>query len=884
LKRTFYLKLANFVIRFHRWILGAAVILTVAVGFSATKINIKTEWVDLLPQDLPMVEELKQVIKNYDSDSGIVIILDGNNRTELILACEALAQKLKDSPLIRQVDYRIPIEYLNRNALLLLPESHLERILKNYPGLGFRNLITAVNSELEESYIDTVGNKLQRHRAEASHFLEILKKFIDSAYGQLQQNNLTPGEIKNSIDKQLSPMPYILSADQKSLMMVAYPRSRQNDDAPTIRKIVSDSIKDQQVIGSLTGAYILSYDEIQTIKKDTILSTLIATVMLLVLFMVTFRIFLMPLYAMVPVQMALVWTLAFININIGHLNLITSLFGVILLGLGIDQAMHMISHFTEERVRGKTVEEATRHTFVTTCPAILTGSITTSIAFFSLMISNFKGISELGLSTGVGMLFALLAVTFVLPALLVLHGTKIDKQKKQTPHRPLFSLLAKYEMPFIKKHAEVILISIGVLTVFFLFFSTQIKFDRNPLNMMPQNLESVEILKTMVKRFGISPDTALLIADNLEESQELTLKFSKLNSIALVDSINSYYPAPKVQQKRFEIIQKIRDKINSTPYAEVMTPKEIELILNEIKRFEININKISGLADIQGLPSIAKTCRQITKNDKGKSRVDDLIGKMAGNQLSSFNRINFYQSEFEKNTRNFLNQLTSVTPIYYGMVPEIIKKRFIGKDGRFLITLVPNNDVRESPYQEQFIREVQSVHPRVTGTVPLYYQAIKVADDQRKLVALATFLAILVVLLIDFKNPIRIGLALIPLFVGNIWLLGLMGLFGIKYNVVNMISIPLLIGIGIDYGVHYIHRYVQEGKGSNRAVLESTGRAIFLAALTNICGFTSLLVAQHRGLYSFGLVLSLGIFLCFLVTIFMLPTMIEWLEKKGIKI
>jgi predicted RND superfamily exporter protein len=99
-----------------------------------------------------------------------------------------------------------------------------------------------------------------------------------------------------------------------------------------------------------------------------------------------------------------------------------------------------------------------------------------------------------------------------------------------------------------------------------------------------------------------------------------------------------------------------------------------------------------------------------------------------------------------------------------------------------------------------------------------------------------------------------------------------------------MISIPLLIGIGIDYGVHYIHRYVQEGKGSNRTVLESTGRAIFLASLTNICGFASLLIAQHRGLYSFGLVLSVGIFLCFLVTIFMLPAMIEWLEKKGIKI
>jgi predicted RND superfamily exporter protein len=850
----------------------------------ATQIKIKTEWVDLLPQDLPMVEELKQVIKNYDSDSGIVIILDGNSRAELIEACENLAVKLKDSGLIRQLDYRIPIEYLNRNALLLLPNSHLERILRNYPGLGFRNLITAVNVELEESYIDPVGSKLQRHRAEASHFLEILKKFIDTAYSQLQQSNLTPSEIKASIDKQLSPLPYILSADQKSLMMVAYPKSRQNDDAPTIRKIVSDSIKDKQVISSLTGAYILSYDEIQTIKKDTVLSTLIATVMLLVLFMVTFKIVLMPLYAMIPVQMALVWTLAFINFQIGHLNLITSLFGVILLGLGIDQAMHMISHFTEERVRGKTVEESIRHTFVTTAPAILTGSVTTSIAFFSLMIANFKGISELGLSTGVGMIFALIAVTFILPSLLVLHGQKIDKHKKLTPHRPVFALLAKYEMPFIKKHSEKILITIGAITVFFFIMGTQIKFDRNPLNMMPQYLESVEVLKTMVKRFGISPDTALLIADNIEESQELTLKFSQLNSIALVDSINSYFPAPKVQQKRFEIIQQIREKINNTPYAEVMTPKEIELILNEIKRFEININKIAGLADVQALPNIAKTCRQITKNDRGKSRVDDLIGKMAGNQLSSFNRINFYQSEFEKNTRNYLNQLTSVTPIYYSMVPEIIKKRFIGKDGRFLITLVPNNDVRESPYQEEFIREVQKVHPRVTGTVPLYYQAIKVADDQRKIVAVATFLAILVVLLIDFKNPIRIGLALIPLFVGNIWLLGLMGLFGIKYNVVNMISIPLLIGIGIDYGVHYIHRYVQEGKGSNRTVLESTGRAIFLASLTNICGFASLLIAQHRGLYSFGLVLSVGIFLCFLVTIFMLPAMIEWLEKKGIKI
>lgn len=140
-------------------------------------------------------------------------------------------------------------------------------------------------------------------------------------------------------------------------------------------------------------------------------------------------------------------------------------------------------------------------------------------------------------------------------------------------------------------------------------------------------------------------------------------------------------------------------------------------------------------------------------------------------------------------------------------------------------------------------------------------------------------IAVLLILLIDFRSIKFTILALIPLAIGAIWMVGMMALFGMKYNMANFMALPLIIGIGIDDGVHILHRYFIEGRRSMPKVLKFTGRAILLTSLTTMIGFGSMGLASHRGIASMGIILFMGVGACFVSSAFVLPSFITIMEK-----
>ncbi len=127
-------------------------------------------------------------------------------------------------------------------------------------------------------------------------------------------------------------------------------------------------------------------------------------------------------------------------------------------------------------------------------------------------------------------------------------------------------------------------------------------------------------------------------------------------------------------------------------------------------------------------------------------------------------------------------------------------------------------------------------------------------------------------------------LALIPLTVGAIWTVGAMTLLGIELNMANVIAIPLILGIGIDNGVHVIHRYRIEGAGNIGTVLSTVGRAILLTSITTIAAFGTFAFGLYRGLSSMGIILGLGITICFFMSVYLLPAMFGAIEKAGVKL
>ena len=122
-------------------------------------------------------------------------------------------------------------------------------------------------------------------------------------------------------------------------------------------------------------------------------------------------------------------------------------------------------------------------------------------------------------------------------------------------------------------------------------------------------------------------------------------------------------------------------------------------------------------------------------------------------------------------------------------------------------------------------------------------------------------------------------LTLLPLVVGMIWMLGVMVLCHLPFNPANIMVLPLLVGIGVAYGIYVVQRFRQEGEATFYG--KSTGRAVILSALTTIAGFASLLIGKHQGIRSLGLVMTIGVSACLLATLAMLPALLEIARRRG---
>jgi len=167
-----------------------------------------------------------------------------------------------------------------------------------------------------------------------------------------------------------------------------------------------------------------------------------------------------------------------------------------------------------------------------------------------------------------------------------------------------------------------------------------------------------------------------------------------------------------------------------------------------------------------------------------------------------------------------------------------------------------------------------------TGLPPVYRNLINYFSEDGKFATKLALVVIFIILLLDFRNVRKAALAIVPLAIGALWMLGVMELSGLQLTMMNAMAVPLIIGIGIDDGVHIIHRYQIEGNKGHKTVFASTGRAVLLTSLTTMLGFGSLTFATYRGLGSMGISLFIGVGTCFLATILVIPAIMGIVARR----
>ncbi len=895
MRKVFFYKIADLIEKRTKLIFFLGLIITLVAVFFAGKIYIKTSFKDLMPQSHSTVKEFNKIIDNYKSASNIIIGAKGNNEEDLKKFVEEITPQIKNiKKFIKRVEHKISSDFLENNAFKLMKEKDLKNAKDMYKDLGILPLLREINNNFERTYVadgeESISNQEKENLAVAS--LDGIKNWLQTMEFYLKNNN-NENKIhaKKAVSKLLIGENYMMSQDKKMILLFAHPNfSVENIDKSTIlmKKLDSLILKTSKNYPSIelsgaSGTIPLAVEEMEAAYADMNITSLISFVLIIILFIFSFRMLSAPLLAGFSLIIGIVWTAGLIGATIGSLNMMTSMFAVILIGLGIDFNIHVIAAYNENKAKNKNENESLKLAFEKSGNGILMGGITTALAFFTMLVSENAGMKEFGFVAGSGVLLSVLSSIFILPSLLVLRD-KIKKKKIKVKNKSEFNLLGNiaehiYNKPFLYVFATVL------VTVFLTYSTSKITFDYDYLSLQPEGLKSIAMQDTILEKFNMTPDMVLITTSDIERAREITKEAKKLKKVALVTSISDFIPSEDEFKKRTPYIKEIASYLENTE-TQKLTEENFDEFIDEIYRIEDNVIELAQLSFTGGQEKVDKKTKELVGDleisaDERKSLMKNLATKLQENKELSIKYLNNFQNDYEPFFRNLAKKMTSQEKINWKNLPKDISERFISEDKKhFLVTIYPKEQVWNFEFLESFSKQMKKIDEKITGMPLVFIILMDLIAKDGKLAAILTLIIVFLLLMIDFKDFKLSILTLLPLVLGTIWMLGLMQIFGMQLNLMNVMGVPLILGIGIDDGVHILHRYRVEGKYRIKKIFSSTGKAVFITSLTTIMAFGSLGFATSRGLASLGITLAIGIATCFFTTLFVIPSLIGLMEKS----
>jgi hypothetical protein len=228
-----------------------------------------------------------------------------------------------------------------------------------------------------------------------------------------------------------------------------------------------------------------------------------------------------------------------------------------------------------------------------------------------------------------------------------------------------------------------------------------------------------------------------------------------------------------------------------------------------------------------------------------------------------------------------LKMNVSATPVRVEDMPENLRERYISRNEVYLINVYPSVDVWDIDQRTEFVKQLKQVDPNVTGNAIHMFESTRLMKEGYVYGGIYAMVAIFIYLFLSFGSLRAALVVLLPVAVGSAWTVGIMDLINVSFNLANLVILPLIIGIGVVNGVHIVHRYREETDKSINVLSRSTGQGVVLSSLTTMIGFGSLMVADHQGVHSLGLVLSLGVGCCLVASITVLPSILKLCTAKN---
>ncbi|MCE5268326.1 MAG: MMPL family transporter [Planctomycetaceae bacterium] len=625
----------------------------------------------------------------------------------------------------------------------------------------------------------------------------------------------------------------------------------------SLREIVAEvKGRNPDVSLGLTGLPVIENDEMRSSQTSMSWASVLSFVGVAFVFLAGFGGWRHPLIGSLALTAGMGWAFGFATLAIGHLNILSSAFGAILIGQGIDFGVYYLAGYLNQRRSARCSSEAIVETAGSVGPGIATGAVSTAIAFFAAGFTEFTGVAELGMIAGGGILLCFVAATVLLPAMLQLSDAE----------RPATAMPSQLRLGgfFTRVHAFPTLtlgVLIGVSALGFVGLK-HLRYDHNLMNLQPPQLECVRLAKTMTERTGQNAYYALSMAGSREEALSRKEALLRQPSVARVEEIAAVIPS--VDARRQPLIAGIHARLSSLPSA---AP---QIAVGDARELE------SGLAQLQRLLSMAP---QLSETARRVAQAREAIRNLTPAEICS--RVGRYQQRLAADMLDRLRLLRTASdpepPRWSDISPGLVT-RFVGQSGKQLLKVYSRADIWDMPATERFIREVRDVDHDATGNPMQIYEASRQMKRSYEQAAIYATVIVCLVVYLDFGSVWYTLLALLPLGLGMAQMFGVMGLVDLPLNAANMIVLPLILGIGVDNGVHVVHDFRRQ-RGGQYCISDSTANAVFINSLGNMVGFGSLMIASHQGLQSLGRALTIGMACC-LFSALAMPSLLMLMSRR----
>jgi len=624
---------------------------------------------------------------------------------------------------------------------------------------------------------------------------------------------------------------------------------------------------------SITGEIALEHDEITGMGTGTFIASIFSVVVVFAILSFAYRSIFLSLSTLVTLALGIVFSGAFAAVSVGGLNLISVAFAVSNIGLGVEYSIHYCLRYRDYLLNNYSKIKALKSAMVATSPSLLLCASTTAIGLYAFIPTDYQGVSELGLLAGTSLFICLCVTLMVLPVLLRVLPAPEVKEHSDGSHKPgLVGLITKKLAEWTLHYAKPIALATLVLAVVSSVLITRVRADFNPINLRDPDSESVVAFKELIENKNTTPMTLTVMTQDGAGVSNLQRQLEKMASVDKTLSV--FDLVPEGQDGKLQIIEEMR------------------LLLGfHGQRFPA-VEQNGDLA--ASIARMLETINRVLSNEGSRpenAALKGLKAELEGVLLELEYRLGSDRSRFAANIQASLlgalpivmdGLLVGLTaePITLEKLPPELSQRWLSQEGWYRVQIFPKKDLNDLANMEEFITQVQSVAPDTTDLPVLYWESMKeVLGAFQQAIAIA-LVAIFVALMAIRRSITDTLLIMTPLILAGLFTMASTVLTQTPINFANVIALPLLLGFGVDNGIHMVEKLRHSLSEEQNIYQSSTARAMFYGALTTSSSFGGLAFSPHQGIASMGLVITMGIFWIVTCTFVILPSLGKLVLKR----